>query len=319
MNDYVDRVSKHIPTSDSLAASAKRFAASAIEAYGSTEAGRVALDAGIALEHLAKACLARRSPVLLTELKPGNWHSMLMLMSIPEAKPKHLRTIGAREAIDRVRVFVSSTADMEAVARLVDLRDGLAHVGDEMEPDEEILLAFIQQSNSYIEDLGVDRNDYWGPNLSVVEELASAAGTKIDQRVRARVAASKARFLKVFAEMTPEMLTVMRSLAPVFDPAECAAQTCPACGSLGVACGDFEVDWVPEYDKHGDIEYMAADITFHAASFECARCQLHLDNATEIAASGMAAAWELPDADPHLYEFDHWDQDLTYEAWRESH
>ena len=55
-------------SADAFYASAQQFAVSALEAH---HAGnhRVPLDAGAALELLAKASLARRSPALLAELK----------------------------------------------------------------------------------------------------------------------------------------------------------------------------------------------------------------------------------------------------------
>jgi hypothetical protein len=71
---------------------------------------RVAIDAGTALEHLSKACLARRSPALLTELKPGNWASLALLCGYPEGNPRQLRTVGLREAHERLKIFVSSVA-----------------------------------------------------------------------------------------------------------------------------------------------------------------------------------------------------------------
>jgi hypothetical protein len=49
--------------------SARGFAATALQAHHTRDYGRVTADAGTALEHLAKACLAKRSAVLLCGLR----------------------------------------------------------------------------------------------------------------------------------------------------------------------------------------------------------------------------------------------------------
>ena len=54
---------------DAFYRGAREFARSALEAHHAGNHRRVALDAGTAVEHLAKACLARRSRALLAELR----------------------------------------------------------------------------------------------------------------------------------------------------------------------------------------------------------------------------------------------------------
>jgi hypothetical protein len=75
-------------------------------------------------EHLAKACLAKRSPALLTELRSqANFPSLLRLLGITEGQPPgQLRTVGLRDALDRVKVFVNSRASDADLKTLVDMR-----------------------------------------------------------------------------------------------------------------------------------------------------------------------------------------------------
>lgn len=74
----------------------QEFARAALEAHHSRRFRRLAVDAATCLEHLAKACLAARSPALLTELKSeANFPSLLRLLGIPDGKPpRQLRTVG---------------------------------------------------------------------------------------------------------------------------------------------------------------------------------------------------------------------------------
>jgi hypothetical protein len=53
------------PTAEELYASAAKFAQYALDAHHKGDHQRVAMDAGTSLEHLTKACLAKRSPALL--------------------------------------------------------------------------------------------------------------------------------------------------------------------------------------------------------------------------------------------------------------
>src|ERR1700732_1306329 len=91
--------------------SARDFAQRALQAHYAREFRRVALEAGTALEHLAKACLSRRSPALLIELRrgEGNFGSLLRLLEIPGGAPlREVRTVSLRDALTRVKTFVKS-------------------------------------------------------------------------------------------------------------------------------------------------------------------------------------------------------------------
>jgi hypothetical protein len=148
------------PTADELYASARRFAQSALEAHHRRDHQRVAIDAGTALEHLTKACLASRSPVLLTELRsgPNNWQSLLLLCGFAEGRPNSLRTVGLREARERAKSFVKSLAPEADLALLIDLRDGVVHTALDEEVEERLLVAFEQQADAILAGAGRGRS-----------------------------------------------------------------------------------------------------------------------------------------------------------------
>jgi hypothetical protein len=80
-------------TSDAFFESAQEFARSALEAHHARRFRRVAVDAATCLEHLAKACLAKRSPALLTELRSeANFPSLLRLLGIANGTPPTYRS-----------------------------------------------------------------------------------------------------------------------------------------------------------------------------------------------------------------------------------
>jgi hypothetical protein len=70
----------------------------------------VPIDGATAIEHLARACLAKRSPaLLLAELKGNNDPSVLSLIALLGLEgapyPPKIKTVSLSEALDRVKRF----------------------------------------------------------------------------------------------------------------------------------------------------------------------------------------------------------------------
>jgi hypothetical protein len=182
----------HELTPDALYDSAVSFARTALDAYHSGESRRVALDACTALEHLAKACLASRSPALLTEFRgESKRNSLLQLLGLPEGKPLQLRTVGLRAALNRAKTFVSSKASSDALETLVELRDGAVHIGNNIAVEETLLVAFVQFAESLLLDLGRNRTVFWGNQLTVVDALLAEASDNVAHRVSVKMEAAK--------------------------------------------------------------------------------------------------------------------------------
>jgi hypothetical protein len=286
------------PTADGLYVSAVSFAQSALEAHHRGDHQRVALDAGTALEHLTKACLAKRSPALLAEMKtgPNNWASLVLLSGFPEGRPKQLRTVGLREARERAKTFFTSSASDSDLTLLVDLRDGVVHAALDDEVEERLLVAFVQQADATLADMGRPRAAFWGDRLGVVDALLADASDKTMHRVQVKVRNAKVAFSERFGNMTDELLTLITSITPVFDVTEESDPDCPACGCKGIARGDLDVD---EYVDFSDGEpYGGAWVVFMPASFKCQQCGLRLDTPAEVVAAGLPAKWDHPHLDP---------------------
>jgi hypothetical protein len=77
-----------LPDHSQLFTSAQDFARTALEAQHRSDGVRAAMDAGIALEHLIKACLAKRSPALILELTGARtWPWLLQALDLTEESP----------------------------------------------------------------------------------------------------------------------------------------------------------------------------------------------------------------------------------------
>jgi hypothetical protein len=185
---------------------ARDFAETALRAHHAQEWRRVALDAGTALEHLAKACLAKRSPALLSELRSvGSFPDLLRLLGIGgAAEGRPLRTVGLRAALDRIKPFVTSRAAESDLRILVDMRDGTVHAAMGDEDEERLVVAFAQHADAMLADLGYDRGAFWGGQLGVVDALLADASDKIAHDVAVKIAAARAYFERRFANLPEE-------------------------------------------------------------------------------------------------------------------
>jgi hypothetical protein len=303
--------------------SARDFAATALQAHHAREWRRVALDAGTALEHLAKACLANRSPALLSELRnEASFLDLLRLLGInvavPEGRP--LRTVGLRAALDRVKAFVTSRAAEGDLRTLVDMRDGTVHAAMADEVEERLVVAFAQHADALLADLGHDRAAFWGGQLGVVDALLADASDKIAHDVAVKIAAARAYFERRFANLPEESVAYVIAMEEAPDDLEGdeLSADCPACESRGLAKGRREVDWTPDEWEGGKATHHSGMVFFWPSRFECDICHLRLESAAEIEAAGMERYWERDRENPREYEPSPDDDSLFYEAWREA-
>jgi hypothetical protein len=306
-------------TPDAFLDSAREFAQSSLDAHHARKFRRVAVDAATCLEHLAKACLAKRSPGLLTDLKnEGNFPSLLLLLGIAEGKPpKQLRTVGLRDALVRARGFVDSPASDADLQTLVDMRDGTVHAAQNDEVEERLVVAFIRHSDAFLEDLDRDRATFWGGQLGVVDALLAVATDKTARAVALRIAGARADFERRYRDALPEVLQLVRQIAASSKlDINDERMECPACASPGVESGDHEIDWDYEHDASGRFRSTRGKVWFNASDFACEICGLHLDDEAELAAAGLEPRWLVPGADPNVYD-PGFDEDLLYESWRD--
>jgi hypothetical protein len=301
--------------------SAREFALSALEAHHADNHRRVPLDAGTALEHLAKACLAQRSPVLLAELKSeSSVQSLIGLLRIEGAMvPAKIRTIAMSGALARVELFVRSKAAKDDLRILVEMRNGTIHAAEDAAVEERILGAFVQQVEALLAHRRRDCRDFWGGQLPVVDALLKDASNKLAHRVEVRLTAAAAR---LEGRNVTEGEAVIRVLRLAIESAVLTAdqrlRTCPICDSFAIVTGEHTVEWVPaDWDKEtGQVTNVEGEVWFIARAFHCRICGLRLDTESEIDAAGMDTAWQIEDADWRDYEPEY-DDDEAYERWRE--
>jgi hypothetical protein len=287
-------------TPDHFYASASDFGQTALQARHSGQAQRLAVDAATCLEHLAKACLAKRSPALLTELRnESNFASLLRLLDIEAGPPpRQLRTVGLRDALARVRVIgVVSRASERDLQTLVDLRDGVVHAAQDDEVEDQLLVAFVQHADALLQDLERDRAEFWAPQLAVVDALLVEAADKVERRVRVSIAAAKANFEQRWGRIDPGIVSAVKRLAPADPGPDGMLHACPVCGATGIADG-MEFDWENESDELRGHGAPVGIVGFLPILFACGTCGLELWGAEELDAAGLGHEWVKEGTNP---------------------
>lgn len=138
------------------------------------------LHAGVSIERLAKSALSKHSPFLLLEMK-GKEDSLLHLAGVKQAAK--VRTVGASQAVARLRtigVLPDRDSDLD---ELIELRNGIAHLDASVDDSFDGLSVFVKTTNHLLAHLGVEKSSYWGTWLAIAEITESAALQRAEREV----------------------------------------------------------------------------------------------------------------------------------------
>ncbi|MEU4496933.1 hypothetical protein AB0F96_26690 [Streptomyces sp. NPDC023998] len=273
-----------------LISGAKRFAHSAMDAHANDDEEVFLLHAGVSVERLAKAVLAKKSPFLLMEMK-GNDDALFQFAGLEQAT--RIRTIGAAQAIKRLkRLGILPQAPDPDLDELIELRNGVAHLLAAPDGTFDGLTVFARTSKTLLAAWGkYGAQRYWGPHHRVVElalseamekatrhfrQLVEQARYRYAERTKGLPTAAQEAYVEARSTRTPEIGANVRS---VLLPREC-----PACQNYGaLATG-------PPMLVMRDRPAVAIPI-----GFWCRVCDLRLKTREELAAAGMDKRVHLVD------------------------
>ena len=281
----------------SLSESAASYATRALEAYVMDDLSDFVLFAGIAIEHAAKAKLARANPAFLAGRDFRSTVALSRASDDVRKLPPGTKTVGAAEALSRAAALEPSlSSHLDAAQEVIALRNGEAHLGlgDENQR-RRVFVVFLRVIQGL---LRVDPAKFWAPYVEVVETTLDEHVAEVDRLVKRTVAAASLAFKTRFAELgEPELgalLTVLEHQRDAeIDGEESVAIACPVCDSPAVSHGHTEqIGWDVDYDKEGNLEGGNPILTFFAGNLECRACGLELDGEEEIVAAGIDASWD---------------------------
>lgn len=277
-----------------LIASARDWADRALRAYVDEDHPVTLAFAAISLEHLAKATLCAQSPALLAVQGGRSYDSLLHLVGFGKAagSPRP-RTIGAEEALRRVRTFAPGLrVTAERLTALLEVRNGVLHAGLLSAEEERALLTdYVRASDALFEVLGVAAQDRWGEHADLVGRLVSASTQGVEHEVDRRIAAAKATFAELL-EYLPEDARAAAFMARadrvgvygVRDADRIIRYPCPACEQTAYVSGTTSVEWAYDRDL-ADLSKPALPIgmvRFSPDGLACGVCDLDLDAAEQV-------------------------------------
>ncbi|MFE2433347.1 hypothetical protein [Streptomyces sp. NPDC059409] len=170
---------------ESLFEGARTAAQKAMDDHARGEYDEFALHGGVAFERLAKAVLVSKNPAYLVEMRNGNSDMLLYLCGDLKEKPKNVRTVGATEAIGRLRSMGVLAKD-EQLDTLIALRNGTAHttVGDEAKT---LLPALAANVEALMTHLNQPPHAIWGRWTSAIGTAVNQQRNEIQRDVEVRI------------------------------------------------------------------------------------------------------------------------------------
>jgi hypothetical protein len=267
---------------DSLFGGARKAAHRAMEDHGRGEYDEFALHAGVAVERLAKAVLMKLNPIYLVEMRNGNADLLLYFGGHLELDTSKVRTVGAGEALRRLRRMTILPADPQ-LDLLIELRNGTAHttIGDQAKA---LLPTFSETVLTLLTALGGTSGEFWDrwARTMIVavdkqlDEIRRDVEIRIDQarhlfedRFKGLPDGVKQRVLEK-PENTIGAITVRSSESLL---ALISTARCPACGT------DAQVQLRPESGQPVE--------TLRVHKLACRLCNLKLDNWEQVKAAGV--------------------------------
>src|SRR5262249_955265 len=209
-----------------------------------------------------------------------------------------------------------SRASGDDLKTLVGMRNGTVHAAENAEVETRLLVAFVEYADELLKDLDRDRAGFWGGQLEVVDALLTNASDRVLHAVEVKLAEARAYFAERYGNEPEQLVNLVRELSEPYGDGDDEVPTeCPACQSLGLATGSYDVDWEPDDWEEGEVTHVSGTVWFTTSAFECRVCKLRLNSVAEAEAAGLRR-WEVEGADPAKYE-SAVDEDALIEEYRD--
>ncbi|WAU78516.1 hypothetical protein O1Q96_01430 (plasmid) [Streptomyces sp. Qhu-G9] len=262
---------------------AKKAAHKAMDDHGRPEYDEFALHAGVAVEKLAKAVLAAKNPLYITEIR--NADTMLYLGGHLKMDEDKVRTVGAKDAIVLLRKIGVLQPDSQ-LDLLIAMRNGAAHAAPDSAKAKGMISPLARTIETLLSDLGKPLDAFWERWTKAVKDAVNEQEDQVFRDVQLRITqarhAFEDRFVGLPAEVKEGALKAPPPLHQGFaHPLEvlkggevvlkASGGGCPACGGQGILT--FEPS-----------ERSDTGTTFTANGFGCYLCNFEANGPEEMAA-----------------------------------
>jgi hypothetical protein len=275
---------------------AKLFLNHAMDSDESRGFEEQALWASLALELLAKAALARVSPLLIAE--PSEEGTNLLMASGLVEGDARFTSVRAQTIYTRCSKAFKPFSQKEALA-INRARNEYLHgagIGFNGIPPDAWWARYWAQAAILVNALDTDIDDLVGSDrVGIVEGHLAQNARNLEHRVEMLTERAKQRLAQYQSGVLPSRV------AKEWDyPANLSAgltyhadEPCPACGHDGLLEGEDVQSSEIRYEQIDAEDYeVSAELTVGADYFSCPRCRLVLDSYELLEAAGVSVTFE---------------------------
>jgi hypothetical protein len=278
----------------------------AIGHYLSKEYDQFFIQAGISFELLGKARLAAIHPSLIIDKDFDSLLHVCGAAKHSKKTPWNLKTIAATEVLRRCTQLHPELGTFTTyLTLLAEHRNSTIHLGEVPESETaKLFRAYLSGSSVILIGLNLKPEEIFGDFAEMVSKHLDESLTEVKRVVAEKLALAKSDFRSRYAALDGDHLkTVVNVIEGGYETVMTRYQdelvTCPACGNLGIASGDYDVDWQAEYDDESGMATNAFPlVTLKPSVFKCNICGLCLDDAAEIVAAGLQSSIYIENVEP---------------------
>lgn len=309
-----------------LIESAASWMVAALDAWAADDFGKVAALAPLAVEHLGKAVLWRKNPVLLVPLERTAEKSLVRLAIKADISDMGLKTVSLNTLLDRLELVLGTLpVDKDRRTRLVHTRNGAMHVGSLIQ-SRYVLLDSLILCQAFLRSLKEGESEFYANHFSSVENLLREERSELEHQILVKRARAEQRLRQLrdvgsnFSDVISMLEKDARASLSSRDfgaQLEGADYKCPECSATGLLFGLVEVlsehEWDVEETPKGLMSYIVETHweVFHSPqAFACNVCRLTLNGPKELEALGVRSHGDKidltdlgEDFDPGMHEF----------------
>lgn len=226
---------------ENLLKGAKKFAGLALQAHHDGDEEVLVLHAGLSIERLMKATLAKANPVLLMETAALKDDRALLHFAGLRLHGERVRTVSATSALARLRAAGWLPKDPE-LDDLIELRNGVVHLGPEDADSANVLATFGRTTNRLLTRLDLTTAQYWETWTQLIDITLNDQLERVDRDVKQRIEKARHRYANRIKGLPEEAVQLIRDKTaprgilgfptPQDGPIIFGRATCPVCKNL---------------------------------------------------------------------------------------
>jgi hypothetical protein len=291
---------------EALWTKAKLFLNRAMDEHDSRTFDERALWASFALELLAKAALARVSPLLVAE--PSEDGSNLLIASGLVKGDARFTSVRAKTLYSRCHKAFKPFSLSEAMA-ITNARNEYLHaagVGYTAIPERVWWPRFWAQAAVLVTALDQEMQALVGPSRdAVVTQFLEQNAKNVEHRTETLIERARQRLAQY------QDGTLAAKVAAEFHPGSDRSaglphserETCPSCGAYGLLEGDTVSDTDVEWEQISEEDFEpTVRLTVEADYFSCANCQLVLNGYELLDQAGLSTTFYAEGSIDDVYE-----------------